>query len=109
MRVKTMKTRSKPKSRSTPTKTESRLPGPDELNLPPENFLDYCSVIYGLKGIGKTSLIASISPNSVVFMFEPRRRNLKIRMVQLDMKSVPQIEAGEVDPLLRRKEGKEDR
>jgi hypothetical protein len=95
-----MKTKPKTRTKSKPSvaSSSSRLPGIDELNLPPENFLDYCSVIYGLKGVGKTSLIANMSPNSLVFMFEPRRRNLKIRMVQLDMKSVPQIEAGEEDP-----------
>jgi len=59
------------------------LPGPDELSEPPDELTAYCMVIYGEKGVGKTSL-ASRFPKSIVGMLEPRRRNLRIRMVRLD-------------------------
>lgn len=70
---------------------EFLIPGPDELNEPPENILEYSLVIFGEKGIGKTSLAAQF-PDAVVGMLEPRRRNLRIRMVSLD-EGWPQTEA----------------
>ena len=69
--------------KATKTKTSGyKLPGPNDLNEPPEKLLSYCMLIFGEKGIGKTSLCASF-PNSVVGMLEPRRRNLRIRMEDL--------------------------
>lgn len=56
---------------------------PSEANIPPENFHDYITLIYGAKGIGKTSLAAQ-NPDSFTLMFEPRRRNLAIRQVPND-------------------------
>ena len=53
---------------------------PSETNVPPESLFAYTTMVYGEKGIGKTSLLAQF-PNCLVFMFEPRRRNLKIRQV----------------------------
>ena len=64
-------------------KPKFRLPRPDEVNEPPKNILQYCITIFGEKGVGKTSLAAQF-PNAVVGMAEPRRRNLRIRMVSLD-------------------------
>jgi hypothetical protein len=40
-------------------------------------------VLFGEKGVGKTSTAAQF-PNAIVGMLEPRRRNLRIRMVRLD-------------------------
>lgn len=80
------------------TKSNSEIPAIDDLNEPPDNFLSYRTVIYGMKGIGKTTLCASLSPRTLTMMFEPRRRNLKIRMVQFNIRSVEQLENGEVDP-----------
>lgn len=51
-----------------------------EINVPPESLFAYTTMVYGEKGIGKTSLLAQF-PDSLVFMFEPRRRNLRIRQV----------------------------
>lgn len=51
-----------------------------EANVPPSNLSDYTILIYGEKGIGKTSLLSQF-PDSLVFMFEPRRRNLEISQV----------------------------
>lgn len=62
---------------------EFRLPGPTELNEPPDDLLSYCMFIYGEKGIGKTSLAAQF-PDAVVGMLEPGRRNLRIRQVNLN-------------------------
>ena len=70
------------KLKTKPTPTEYRLPGPDEMNEPPDNMLSYAMLIFGEKGIGKTSLCAQF-PNSIVGMLEPRRKNLRIRMVDL--------------------------
>lgn len=53
---------------------------PTEVNEPPVNLFDYTTLVYGEKGIGKTSLLAQF-PDCLVFMFEPRRRNLRIRQV----------------------------
>ena len=46
----------------------------------PKNFHDYCFVIYGAKGIGKTSLTAEFE-NSLNFQWEPWRRNIELYMV----------------------------
>lgn len=55
-----------------------RVELPTKVNVPPPNFIDYCLLFYGVKGVGKTSVAASI-PNSIVLMLEPRRRNLRIK------------------------------
>lgn len=62
---------------------EFTLPGPDEINEPPASILEYCVCLFGEKGVGKTSLAAQF-PDAIVGMTEPRRRNLRIRMVALD-------------------------
>jgi hypothetical protein len=67
-----------------------RIPKPDQLNVPPDNFLEYTTLVYGTKGIGKTTL-ASTFPDSVVIMTEPLRKNLAIRQVSLHVNTVPQI------------------
>ena len=36
---------------------------------PPSNFLDYCTVLFGAKGVGKTSLAAQF-PGSIVLQRE---------------------------------------
>lgn len=47
---------------------------------PPKDISSYIIFLYGLKGIGKTSL-ANQFPNAITLMLEPRRRNLSIRQV----------------------------
>jgi len=54
------------------------LPGKD--NDPPKALGSYALCIFGEKGIGKTSLAAQF-PDSLVFQWEPGRKNLKIRQV----------------------------
>lgn len=50
-------------------------------NNPPSDLFSFCTCIYGLKGVGKTSLCAQF-PGAVIIQLEPRRRNLKnIRQV----------------------------
>ena len=51
-----------------------------ERSQSPKNFHDYCIVIYGTKGIGKTSLTAEFE-NSLNFQWEPWRRNIELYMV----------------------------
>lgn len=63
-------------------KKKMRIPGPEELNEPPEKLLSYFIFIFGEKGIGKTSLISQF-PGAVVGMLEPGRRNLRIRQVDI--------------------------
>ncbi len=90
-------TNKKKKSKPVNEDNDLSLPGIDELNEPPKSFLEYCTVIYGTKGIGKTTLCSSLSEKALVLMLEPRRRNLNIRMKQLRPVSVSQIENGELD------------
>lgn len=82
--------KSKNKSRSSKPTTSFSLPGPDERNEPPENFLSYCSFIYGESSIGKTSLAAEID-GAVVLQFDPKRKNLRIRQVEMEYKTIGQL------------------
>lgn len=76
----TRKIRKLQKAKSGEDRETLTLPGPDDLLVPPANFLQYTTLIFGEKGVGKTSLAAQFE-NAVVFQWEPRRRNLKIRQV----------------------------
>jgi len=67
-----------------------RIPGPNEYNEPPEHFTNYCTIIFGEKGVGKTSLCAQF-PGSLVLMTEPRRRNLRIRQAVVPPMSMDQL------------------
>ena len=63
------------------TKSEAvkaRIPTAQEVNQPPSRLEDYIICLYGEKGIGKTTLVSQFK-DSLVFMWEPGRRNLKIR------------------------------
>lgn len=71
-------------------------PGPEEFNEPPENFEAYVKVIYGPKGAGKSTAVASF-PNSLTLMFEPKRRGLKIRQLSLQKYSAKEIREGSPD------------
>lgn len=53
---------------------------PKSVNVPPLSLSEYVILLYGAKGIGKSSLAAEF-PNALDFMFELGRRNLPIRMV----------------------------
>jgi|LakMenE01Jun11ns_1017448.scaffolds.fasta_scaffold9954872_7 hypothetical protein len=66
------------------------IPGPNDLNVPPSDLLEYTICLYGTKGIGKTTLASSI-PNSIVAMFEPLRKNLPIRQLPFRCYDVTQI------------------
>lgn len=62
---------------------------PTKLNVPPQQLHESVMLIYGRKGIGKTS-IASLFPNSLTFMFERGRRNLEI--MQVPTKNEPKLD-----------------
>jgi hypothetical protein len=49
-----------------------------DLSIPPMNFLQYTTLLYGAKGAGKTTG-ASTFPDNYTFMYEPRRRNIALR------------------------------
>lgn len=53
---------------------------PTTINTPPEELEAYCSMIYGRKQWGKSTL-GSQYPNSINFQFEPGRRGLRILQV----------------------------
>ena len=80
-----------------PAPNQIAIPGPDELNEVPTEFLEYFTLIYGTAGIGKTSLCASF-PGAIVFQFEPARRNLPIRMVQFRPRTVAELQQGAPNP-----------
>jgi hypothetical protein len=73
--------------------SEWRIPGPDEFNEPSNNFFDYYTLIHGTAGVGKSSLVASI-PGSVIFQFEPARRNIKARQIDFKVSTVAEMERG---------------
>ncbi len=79
-----------------PAQKQLVIPGPNELNVPPDNLLEYTICIYGTKGIGKTTLTSSI-PGGLVVMTEPLRKNLKIRQVSLSVNDVDAINEGAAD------------
>lgn len=74
----------KVKSSNSPvTKSNSLvIPGPTEFNEPPNNFNKFLRCIFGKKGVGKSTL-ASQFPNNLTLMFEPMRKNLRIRVVPM--------------------------
>lgn len=61
---------------------------PTERNVPPSDLSESIILIYGQKGIGKTSLAAQFH-NSLAFMFERGRRNLSI--FQVPQKGEPKL------------------
>jgi hypothetical protein len=71
-------------------------PGPNELNVPPAEFRQYMRCFYGKKGVGKSTL-ASQFPKNFTFMFEPMRRNLTIRQLNLIVYSPKDIIDGAED------------
>jgi len=71
-------------------------PGADEVNVPPTTFDGYIRCFFGKKGIGKSTLVSTF-PNALTLMFEPRRRNLAIRQLNLQKRIAKEILQGEED------------
>ena len=71
-------------------------PSAEELNIPPTSIDGYIRCIFGRKGIGKSTLVSQF-PKSLTLMFEPRRRNLKIRQVNIQKVTAQQIMDGAPD------------
>jgi hypothetical protein len=85
-------------SKSSPQSEDSYyIPSENELNEPPENFDNYLRCIYGAKGAGKSTL-ASQFPNNLTLMFEPGRRNLRIRQLLIRKELAKDIIDGAPDP-----------
>lgn len=94
----TRKVRRPAKAQKLPTSIPSgiKLPGPEELTEPSDNLMDYTILIFGEKGIGKTSLCSEF-PGALVVMTEPLRKNLRIRQFSLEVLSIPAMEKAEVN------------
>ena len=75
----------------TPATTSESSFFPREANVPSSDFLNYFSLFYGTKGIGKTTVCSQLDEDSIVFMLEPARRNLKIRMVEFRPRSTREV------------------
>ena len=60
---------------------------PSKKNVPSDNLLDYFTLVFGEKGVGKSSLFSEV-PNNLTLMTEPGRRNLPIRMVEVAPRSI---------------------
>lgn len=77
------------------------IPSVADINQPPTELLEYAILIYGRKGIGKSSAIASF-PEFLSYSWEPRRRNVALRAKYLTFKKaeaiVADMEAFEADP-----------
>lgn len=59
--------------------------------VPSEKLTDYCMLIFGEKGVGKTSLIAQF-PHHLICMWEPRRKNVKYEGIEMGPPlSVPEM------------------
>lgn len=98
-----------PVKRSTPIKKKPKIhldspksgriliPGPEDLNIPSDDFFEYYCLIYGTSSIGKSMLCAD-APGSLTCAFEPKRKNLKIRMVEFRSRTVPEMEQGASNP-----------
>ena len=71
-------------------------PGADEWNKPPESLLECMILLFGTKGIGKSSAMADF-PDSLTLMFEPKRRGLSIRQLLLQKHSAKEIRDGAPD------------
>lgn len=77
------------------------IPDPDDLNIPPDDFRDYTTLLMGAKGIGKTTASSGF-PGNLTFMWEPRRKNVKLRMIGANegiiVRPAQAIMDGEEDP-----------
>jgi hypothetical protein len=73
------------------------IPSPTDLVVPSNDFLDYYTIIHGTAGVGKTSLLASF-PGSIIFQFEPQRRNIAARQVDFNVVPVAVMERGAENP-----------
>lgn len=69
------------------------LPFEDQLNVPPDQLVDYAQMYYGPKGAGKTTAAASF-PGYVVVQAEPLRKNLKIRQTPFRTRTIEELNSG---------------
>jgi hypothetical protein len=68
--------------KSSSTSADSRTVRlPSVPNKPPDKLTDYSFLIYGEKGVGKSSLAAQFPDVEAHFMFEMGRRNLRIKQI----------------------------
>lgn len=68
---------------ATPKVRQIILPKREEINQPPTDFLAYTTLLYGGKGKGKTTA-SSTFPDCLNIAFEPRRRNIALRMYAIN-------------------------
>lgn len=88
---------SKVKSINSPVNNKQLIiPGPTEFNVPPTQFNKFLKCYFGKKGVGKSTL-ASEEPNNLTFMFEPMRKNLRIRSIPMRKHTPEEIINGAPD------------
>lgn len=73
------------------------LPGLHEHHKPSNELTDYTILLYGVKGIGKTSALSTFE-NHLIFSFEPKRRNIEGRIVFLEVNTSAKIQKTGDDP-----------
>lgn len=90
------------KKKSVRSKTkEIVIPSVHEINQPPQDLNAYTILLMGAKGIGKTTASSSF-PGNLNMQWEPRRKNVPLRMIGSDQgllfKSAQEILDGSDDP-----------
>jgi len=61
-----------------------------QINSPPEKILEYAVLIFGEKGIGKTTLAGNV-PGSYINQYELRRRSAKVRQTNIPIHSATKL------------------
>jgi phage nucleotide-binding protein len=85
------------KSKSTDKTSPAVKYIPDgEVIEPSSNFLDYCILIYGESGIGKTSTCSKI-PDSYIIQCDPNRKGLSARQTNIDNVSLSDLKSDRPD------------
>lgn len=87
MKTSRIKSKLKLKEKVVAEKPTIVIPSADDFNEPPDSFFDYVTLIYGESGIGKTTLLSKF-PNSCTLMLEPKRRGIRMRMVEVPYVSI---------------------
>ena len=81
------------KSKRPAKKQEKEVITLQDVVEPSDNLMDYCIMIYGESGIGKTSTVGSI-PGVYILQCDPKRRGLKVRQTEIPNMSIGALNKG---------------